>query len=365
MNPGLHPLPEAPWGPIIGVYFILAGMAAGTTLVAEWVEPRDSRTAVAFAWKTSWMAMVALSLCGVLLIVDLGRPARFFLMLTRFSNPGSAMSMGAKLIALKGFLLALYLYLLHRRRSALTPGDVDLAPGVTCAAYTVVPALLAMTGLGLAAYPAILLARTWFSPLTTSSGAALLFVTTALDLLPIYDPIPDHQRGLSPDQLIMISFKWNVHNAHPTMQSRWLQEIVHSNPAWLNPATAAKFGLQEGDCWVELTSFRPRDAQVPHDDGSVVGTLRTRVHLTEGVHPLVIAVSHNNGRWVGGPIAARGSDRRGSAGFDVAQDPDSGRIWWQGALSVAQNNLIPIYPDPRSGQQAWHDTVVRLRKVTA
>jgi hypothetical protein len=67
-------------------------------------------------------------------------------------------------------------------------------------------------------------------------------VGKTIDPLPIYDPIPDHQRGLSPDQLIMVSFKWNVHNAHRTMQSKWLQEIVHSNPAWLNPATAAR-------CW--------------------------------------------------------------------------------------------------------------------
>ena len=180
MSPGLQPLPEVPWGPIIGVYFILAGLAAGTTLVAEWVAPQDNRTSVAFAWKTSWVALVALMLCGVLLIVDLGRPARFFLMLTRFSNPGSAMSVGAKLIALKGFLLALYLYLLHRRRSALATGDMALAPGVTRAAYTVIPTLLAVASLCLAAYPAILLARTWFSPLAASSGAALLFVTTAL-----------------------------------------------------------------------------------------------------------------------------------------------------------------------------------------
>lgn len=77
--------------------------------------------------------------------------------------------------------------------------------------------------------------------------------------LPMYDPIPGHQRGLAPDQLIMVSFKWNVHNAHRTMQSQWLQEIVHSNPAWINTATAAKFGLREGD-WVKVTSFRPQDA---------------------------------------------------------------------------------------------------------
>ena len=180
MSPGLYPLPDGPWGPIIGVYFILAGMAAGTTLVAEWVAPQDARTAVALAWKTSWVALAALLLCGVLLIVDLGRPARFFLMLTRFANPGSAMSVGAKLIALKGLLLALYLSRLYRRRHALAAGDVTLAPGVTRAVYTVVPALLAVPSLCLAAYPAMLLARTWFSPLTASSGAALLFVTTAL-----------------------------------------------------------------------------------------------------------------------------------------------------------------------------------------
>ena len=104
---------------------------------------------------------------------------------------------------------------------------------------------------------------------------------------------------------------------------------------------------------------------MPRDDGSVVGTLRTRVHLTEGIHPLVIAIAHNHGRWVGGPIAARGSDGRSSPGFGEAKDPDGGRIWWKEEISVAQNNLIPIYPDPRSGQQAWHDTVVRLRKVAA
>lgn len=187
-------------------------------------------------------------------------------------------------------------------------------------------------------------------------------VGTEVHPLPVYAPIPDHQRGLKPDQLIMVSFKWNVHNAHRTMQSKWLQEIVHTNPAWLNPLTAVKFGLKEGD-WVELTSFRPQEAHVPHDDGSVVGTLRTRVHLTEGIHPLVIAVSHNNGRWVGGPIAAPGSDMKSIPGLGTVSDPDTGRLWWQREISVAQNNLIPIYPDPRSGQQAWHDTVVRLKKV--
>lgn len=178
--------------------------------------------------------------------------------------------------------------------------------------------------------------------------------------LPVYVANPNH-RALDDEQLIMISFKWNVHNAHRTMQSKWLQEIVHSNPAWLNPQTAERLGVRDGD-WVEVTSYRPKDCQVPHDDGSALGTLRTRVRLTEGIHPMVLAISHNCGRWSGGPVAARQSAAR-VPGFGPP-DPDVEKnLWWKDELSVAQNSIMPIYPDPTSGQQAWHDTVVRIRRV--
>ena len=38
------------------------------------------------------------------------------------------------------------------------------------------------------------------------------------------------------------------------MNLKWLAEIVHSNPAWLNTETARELGLKDGD-WVELTSY--------------------------------------------------------------------------------------------------------------
>lgn len=180
MSPLAQPLPTAPWGVLVGVYFMLIGVASGTTLVAEWVRPQDERTAVPFVWKMGWIALLTLVVCGVILIVDLGRPARFFLMLTSVANPGSVMSIGAKLIALKGFLVVLYLGLLYRRRRALAMGDVALAPGATQALYTLVQTLLAIASVCLAAYPAVLLSRTWGSPLAASPGSALLFVTTAL-----------------------------------------------------------------------------------------------------------------------------------------------------------------------------------------
>lgn len=180
--------------------------------------------------------------------------------------------------------------------------------------------------------------------------------------LPIYAQIPDHQRALDPDQLIMISFKWNVHNAHRTMQSKWLSEIVHSNPAWIHPETARRLGLQEGD-WAEVVGYRPKNALVPHDDGSEVGRIRIPVHITEGVHPLVIAISHNNGVQHGGRVAAGRVTAAGAEGIG-APDPDvEANLWWSRERSTGQNSLLPIYPDPRSGQQAYHDTLVRIRKL--
>ncbi|MSO58581.1 MAG: hypothetical protein EXQ77_06040 [Thermoleophilia bacterium] len=186
--------------------------------------------------------------------------------------------------------------------------------------------------------------------------------------LPTYLPIPDHARPLDADELVMVSFKWNVHNAHRTMQSKWLQEIVHSNPAWMNTRTAARLGLRDGD-WVEVTSYRPNDPLVPRGDGSPVGRLRTRVHVTEGVHPEVLAISHNAGRTRGGPIASRSTEpvpgtKPAPSASEVGATPEATEpASWHATLSVAQNNLMPIYPDPTSGQQAYNDTRVRVRKL--
>jgi anaerobic selenocysteine-containing dehydrogenase len=138
--------------------------------------------------------------------------------------------------------------------------------------------------------------------------------------LPIYAPIPDHHRDGNGDRLIMISFKWSVHNAHRTMQSKWLCEIAHSNPAWLHPETARRFGLAEGD-WAEVTSYRPKDSFVPHDDGSVMGRMKVPAHITEGVHPRVIAISHNNVRQHGGLVATGKPKRAGLEGLGTSGDP--------------------------------------------
>ncbi|MBA3393725.1 MAG: polysulfide reductase NrfD [Deltaproteobacteria bacterium] len=175
-----HPLPESPWGTLLAVYFILIGISSGITLQLWWTRPRDSKAADSFEWYGGLVAAVALGIASIILIIDLGQPQRFFLMLTSFSNLGSPMAVGAKLLALKSGLLALYLFLLFKRRQAHAAGDSTSPVGATATLYRVVPVLLGISSFGLAVYPATLLSRTWISPMAMSPAASVIFLCTAM-----------------------------------------------------------------------------------------------------------------------------------------------------------------------------------------
>ena len=114
-----------------------------------------------------------------------------------------------------------------------------------------------------------------------------------ISVMPIWLPFDEHQT-LGNDELIMTSFKWNVHNHGRTMNLKWLAEIVHSNPAWLNPQTAKALGLKDGD-WVELTSYYSQmlekmspnlNHQEPNESGKrVVSQMRVPIVMMQGIHP--------------------------------------------------------------------------------
>ncbi len=213
----------------------------------------------------------------------------------------------------------------------------------------------------------------------------------AIDPLPIWFQ-PSEHKDLSDNELIMTSFKWNVHNHGRTMNLKWLAEIVHSNPAWINPVTAAKLGLQDGD-WIELTSYYSEELEKlsPHlkrDDladsngRKKISTMRVPIVTMQGIHPKAIAMSNSCGHThytsvaqakktptLTGPLA--GSDPGGYRDSDWERN-----MWWEDNSNGDpskwkrntgngwnQNKLMPIAPDPVSGQQSFHDTVVSIRKV--
>lgn len=174
-----YPLPEPPWGPLLGIYFVLIGLVSGASLVSCWFRHNYHDNSVRFAWSLEWVALGLLTVAATVLVVDLGRPMRFFLMLTEFSNLRSPMSVGAKVLALEFFLLAASLYLLGRQHEECAAGRIEMAPGPTRWIFRAVNALLGLTGFFLAIYPAILLSRTWASPLASSPVSGIVFLATA------------------------------------------------------------------------------------------------------------------------------------------------------------------------------------------
>lgn len=204
---------------------------------------------------------------------------------------------------------------------------------------------------------------------------------------------PEELTSLAGDELVMTSFKWNVHNHGRTMNLKWLAEIVHSNPAWMNPETAARLGLKDGD-WIEMTSFQSEHlvktaSHLDHsgeiDAGSgrrIVSQMRVPIVTMQGLHPKVIAMSNSCGHSQYTNVAKADpgrSDGDKILGMDTAgyRDPDWERnMWWADESNNDpetwkqntgngwnQNRLMPIAPDAITGQQSFHDTIVRISRV--
>lgn len=141
--------------------------------------------------------------------------------------------------------------------------------------------------------------------------------------------------------------------------AKYLYEISHGHPLWVNPGDADALGLETGQM-----------VRISTDIGYFV----MRAWRTEGIRPGVVAASHHLGRWR--LAETHGNERWSSALVDIdrlgdgrwrlrqrrgiepfeSADPDSERIWWRDA-GVNQNLAFPPHPDPVSGMHAWHQRV--------
>lgn len=165
--------------------------------------------------------------------------------------------------------------------------------------------------------------------------------------LPSYIPVPEHQK-MSDDQLILTTYKVNVQTHSRTQGCKYLSEIYHANPAWINPATASKLGIKSGD--------RIRVS-------SSVGSIETTAKITEAVGKGVISISHHCGHWQWGRFATAGTVSNPLAEAETDKlDPDIQRIWWK-EKGVHPNWIIPNSGDPIGGMQRWMDTVVTVERA--
>ncbi|MFQ5951783.1 MAG: molybdopterin-dependent oxidoreductase [Candidatus Omnitrophota bacterium] len=182
--------------------------------------------------------------------------------------------------------------------------------------------------------------------------------------MPTYLPVPEHKL-MGKDELIMTSFKVNVQIHSRSQNCKWLTEIYHKNPAWINAKTAERFGVKDGD----MIKIKVAGKSYPEIGYSTTAMkeVTVRANVTETIHPDVVALSYHCGHWDYGRVAS------GKAVFpEVADDAN---LWWQKkgtrkfgpvwdeAKGVHCNWVIPNSVDPISGQWPSNDTVVKIEKV--
>jgi anaerobic selenocysteine-containing dehydrogenase len=142
------------------------------------------------------------------------------------------------------------------------------------------------------------------------------------------------------NELILTTFKTNVLTLR-NASCKWVSEIMHENPAWMNPVTAEKLGIKKGDR-IKITSH--------------IGSIVTRVFITQGVHPRVIAIAGGCGHWESGRIA--------QAKRFKSYDTDTHLLWWgKNGNGVHPYSIIPLAPDPQGLGQGWNDTRVTVTRI--
>ncbi len=169
------------------------------------------------------------------------------------------------------------------------------------------------------------------------------FAEKGLPAFPTYTPIPEHTKKAD-DELILTTYKTAVHTHSRTTHCKWLSEIKHDNPAWINSKTAAERGIKDGDA-IKVTNG--------------TGEIATTAYVTEGIIPGIIAISHSLGRQQSGVY---GSGKASPTPGGGAADPDAKNKWWD-KHGVHPNVLMANWSDPISGTMRWMDNVVRVAKA--
>ena len=176
---------------------------------------------------------------------------------------------------------------------------------------------------------------------------------------------PDEINREAGEMILLPNFRLPTLIHTRSANCKWLYEISHTNPIWMNPVDASRIGVDTG----QLVRVE-----------TAIGWFVDKVWVTEGIKPGIIAMSHHLGRWrlqddVGGnrstsALAQLDEDVDGGrtlrllkgGGAHESVDPDTSRVWWED-VGVHQNLTHPVQPDPLSGHHCWLIRALSVRKA--
>ncbi len=162
---------------------------------------------------------------------------------------------------------------------------------------------------------------------------------------PAWSENPRHV-AMQPHEFVLSTFKVAYQTLSLTSNLKYLSELWHANPLWINKDAALDLRIGDG----ELVRV-----------SSEVGYMVTKAWLTQGIHPRVVGISTSVGRSAYGRVALADPGAHSSFAHEEQQkDPDiDHNLWWRDT-GTNPNDIIPVAVDPASGVQAWNDTVVTV-----
>ncbi|MCP4088268.1 MAG: molybdopterin-dependent oxidoreductase [Gammaproteobacteria bacterium] len=165
---------------------------------------------------------------------------------------------------------------------------------------------------------------------------------------PAWSENPKHA-DLQSNQFVLTTFKVANHSLSMTSNLKYLSELWHANPLWVNRETALRLEIGDADL-VRVTT--------------AAGYMVTKAWLTSGIHPQTLGMSTSVGRTAYGRVAqANPHAHAPSYARHEQEDPDiEHNLWWRDN-GVNPNDIMPVAIDPETGAQIWNDSVVTLSRA--
>jgi len=164
------------------------------------------------------------------------------------------------------------------------------------------------------------------------------------------DPFPHWKAAvdsaITEGELIFLVHASDYHAGDSSANNKVMMEMTLANHLQINTNTAASLGIGDGDL-VRVSS--------------TAGYLVTRAHLTQSIHPKVVAMHRDGGHWSIGAVASgkagpKQKDAPANRDHDIAHN-----LWWSDIGVHPMDLIVPVFDNEGGGPASA--TAVTVKKA--